>query len=152
MPARRWRLARRSTRAVFWSARSGRRRCRRIRRDYALRSVPRTTSAIFASWSMCWRSCWQTLIGCRNNNGSAAPRRACFFCCENNMSLLFAETMGDGPELVLLHGWGLHSGIFEPIRAELTRQFRVTFIDLPGFGQSAAPTEPYSLAMLRDQV
>lgn len=68
------------------------------------------------------------------------------------MPLLFAETVGEGPELVLLHGWGLHSGIFEPIRAELTRQFRVTFIDLPGFGRSAAPTDPYSLAMLCDQV
>lgn len=68
------------------------------------------------------------------------------------MPLLFTESAGEGPELVLLHGWGLHSGIFEPIRAELIGQFRVTFIDLPGFGHSAAPTEPYSLAMLRDQV
>ena len=68
------------------------------------------------------------------------------------MSLPFAETVGEGPELVLLHGWGLHAGIYEPIRAELTAQFRVTFVDLPGFGRSAGPSEPYSLPMLRDQV
>lgn len=68
------------------------------------------------------------------------------------MSLPFAETVGEGPELVLLHGWGLHSGIFDPIRAELTAQFRVTLVDLPGFGHSAAPEGPYSLAQLRDQV
>lgn len=68
------------------------------------------------------------------------------------MPLLFAETVGQGPELVLLHGWGLHSGIFDLIRDELTGQFRVTFVDLPGFGRSAAPAQPYSLALLRDQV
>lgn len=38
------------------------------------------------------------------------------------------------PELVLLHGWGLHSGVWEKWLPCLTPHFRVTCVDLPGFG------------------
>lgn len=49
---------------------------------------------------------------------------------------LHAETAGRGPALVLLHGWGLHSGIWAGLLPELVRRFRVTCIDLPGHGLS----------------
>jgi pimeloyl-[acyl-carrier protein] methyl ester esterase len=68
------------------------------------------------------------------------------------MLLPYHETEGQGPELVLLHGWGMHAGIFDLIRADLTPHYRVTFIDLPGFGRSPIPSVPYSLDLLRDQV
>ena len=68
------------------------------------------------------------------------------------MLLPYHETEGQGSELVLLHGWGMHSGIFDRLRAELTMNYRVTFIDLPGFGRSPIPSEPYSLELLREQV
>lgn len=37
---------------------------------------------------------------------------------------------------VFLHGWGMHSGIWQPVLAELTRSLRIRTLDLPGFGHS----------------
>ena len=58
---------------------------------------------------------------------------------------LHAETTGHGPAVVLLHGWGLHSGIWKPLLPALTRRHRVTCIDLPGHGRSAAPVGRFGL-------
>lgn len=52
---------------------------------------------------------------------------------------LYSETKGSGPDLVLVHGWGLHSGVWAGVAGELARDFRVTLIDLPGHGRSPAP-------------
>lgn len=41
------------------------------------------------------------------------------------------------PTLVLLHGWGLHSGVWEGFLPALTPHFRVVCVDLPGFGKSS---------------
>ncbi|NGX17464.1 pimeloyl-ACP methyl ester esterase BioH [Wenzhouxiangella sp. XN24] len=49
---------------------------------------------------------------------------------------LHAQTAGHGPDLVLLHGWGLHSGIWAPLLPGLVPHCRVTCIDLPGHGLS----------------
>ena len=59
---------------------------------------------------------------------------------------LYAETAGRGPELVLLHGWGLHSGIWARLLPVLTQRHRVTCIDLPGHGRSEAAADRFSLA------
>jgi pimeloyl-[acyl-carrier protein] methyl ester esterase len=58
---------------------------------------------------------------------------------------LHAETSGHGPALVLLHGWGMHSGIWTTLLPELSRQFRVTCVDLPGHGRSPPPAGPFGL-------
>jgi pimeloyl-[acyl-carrier protein] methyl ester esterase len=50
---------------------------------------------------------------------------------------LYTETTGHGPELVLLHGWGLHGGVWDGFVPLLEDAFRVTRIDLPGHGHSA---------------
>jgi pimeloyl-[acyl-carrier protein] methyl ester esterase len=50
--------------------------------------------------------------------------------------MLHTDVAGDGPEMVLLHGWGMHSGIWGEWRAHLQRYFRVTSVDLPGHGNS----------------
>ena len=42
------------------------------------------------------------------------------------------------PELVLLHGWGLSSLVWQPMLPALCELAHVTTIDLPGFGGSAA--------------
>lgn len=47
------------------------------------------------------------------------------------------ERHGEGPDLVLLHGWGLHSGVWAEALPELANRFRVHAIDLPGHGHSA---------------
>ncbi|MDQ7049196.1 MAG: alpha/beta fold hydrolase [Enterobacterales bacterium] len=53
-----------------------------------------------------------------------------------NQTKPYVEISGSGPDLVLLHGWGLHGGIWNPILPELTQHYRVHNIDIPGFGHS----------------
>jgi len=55
------------------------------------------------------------------------------------------EVEGSGPDLVLVHGWAMHAGIFAPIRAELTARFRVHAVDLPGHGRSPEREGPLDL-------
>lgn len=50
--------------------------------------------------------------------------------------LLYVESFGDGPPLVLLHGFAMHGGLFEPLLPALTPHFRVHVVDLPGHGRS----------------
>ena len=50
---------------------------------------------------------------------------------------LYVKSGGRGPELVLLHGWGLHGGVWAPVRAALEERFHVNAFDLPGHGFSA---------------
>jgi pimeloyl-[acyl-carrier protein] methyl ester esterase len=48
------------------------------------------------------------------------------------------ETFGSGPDLVLIHGWAMHGGIFAPLTPLLAQHFRLHVVDLPGHGRSAA--------------
>lgn len=50
---------------------------------------------------------------------------------------LYTQTSGTGPDLVLIHGWGLHGGIWDSMVPLLEANYRVTRIDLPGHGYSA---------------
>lgn len=49
---------------------------------------------------------------------------------------LHVETAGRGPDLVLLHGWGLHGGLFDEFAAQAQSHWRVHRVDLPGHGRS----------------
>jgi len=51
--------------------------------------------------------------------------------------MLHTDVQGDGPELVLLHGWGMHGGVWAEWLEHLTHRFHVTVVDLPGHGNSA---------------
>lgn len=60
---------------------------------------------------------------------------------------LHTTTLGCGEPLVLIHGWGWHSGIWQSLLPQLTTQYRVTLVDLPGFGLSPnIPPQHYTLA------
>lgn len=48
---------------------------------------------------------------------------------------------GDGPNLTLVHGWGLGNGALDNIAQVLGEHFTVNRIDLPGYGDSP-PMEP----------
>jgi len=50
---------------------------------------------------------------------------------------LYIETLGAGEDLVLLHGWGMHGGIWGGVRDALAQVFRLHVVDLPGYGYSA---------------
>jgi pimeloyl-[acyl-carrier protein] methyl ester esterase len=57
------------------------------------------------------------------------------------------ETLGEGENLALLHGWGMHGGVWDGVRDALARRFRLHIVDLPGYGASPA-FEPYTLERL----
>jgi len=46
------------------------------------------------------------------------------------------DVIGTGPDLVLLHGWAMHAGIFAPIVPALASRCTVHLVDLPGHGRS----------------
>jgi pimeloyl-[acyl-carrier protein] methyl ester esterase len=58
------------------------------------------------------------------------------------------ETQGQGPDLLLLHGWGLHGGVWDSLMPRLTPHLRVTRMDLPGHGRSRSVPMSHSLTEL----
>ncbi|MDP2561956.1 pimeloyl-ACP methyl ester esterase BioH [Psychrobium sp. 1_MG-2023] len=49
---------------------------------------------------------------------------------------LNVEVSGQGPALVLIHGWGLNGAVWHHIVDTLALHFEVHVVDLPGFGHS----------------
>ncbi len=49
---------------------------------------------------------------------------------------MYIESVGSGPDLVLIHGWAMNGGIFAPLVAHLRDRFRCHLVDLPGHGFS----------------
>lgn len=66
-----------------------------------------------------------------------------------NRSGLHVEILGSGTDVVLVHGWAMHSGIWGDFAERLARRYRVTLVDLPGHGRSAM-VDDYSLNGLSD--
>jgi pimeloyl-ACP methyl ester esterase len=57
--------------------------------------------------------------------------------------------VGNGPDLALIHGWGLGSAAWEPVAAALAQRCRVHLIDLPGYAMPESrmdkrPTDEHS--------
>ena len=50
--------------------------------------------------------------------------------------MLWHKTIGKGPNLVLLHGWGFSSDIFKNLIEKYKKSYCITVIDLPGHGRS----------------
>lgn len=50
---------------------------------------------------------------------------------------LFGQSFGRGQDIVLLHGWGVNSGVWENISKILGQYYRITLVDLPGYGRNA---------------
>lgn len=51
---------------------------------------------------------------------------------------LHVEQSGAGRDLVLLHGWGMHGGVWSGVARDLESRFRIHAVDLPGHGRSKA--------------
>jgi pimeloyl-[acyl-carrier protein] methyl ester esterase len=49
---------------------------------------------------------------------------------------LYHDRTGRGPDIVLLHGWGMNAAVWEPLLPELSEHFSVTVAELPGHGAS----------------
>jgi pimeloyl-ACP methyl ester carboxylesterase len=50
-----------------------------------------------------------------------------------------SQVGGQGPHVLLLHGWGGAIESFAPVLNDLQRSFTVAAFDLPGFGHSSVP-------------
>ena len=61
-------------------------------------------------------------------------------------------TMGNGPALVLLHGWGLNSAVWHQVTESLSKRHTLYLVDLPGFGHSRELLLPAQLPLWADAV
>lgn len=66
------------------------------------------------------------------------------------MTPLHVERAGQGPALLLLHGWAMHGGIFAPIIERLAGRFTILAVDLPGHGASRDSALPLALDPVAD--
>lgn len=57
---------------------------------------------------------------------------------------------GNGNDVILLHGWGQNKEMMIRIFDHLKDRFHVYSIDLPGFGESEDPPEPWGVPEYRD--
>ncbi len=57
---------------------------------------------------------------------------------------LYIEIIGQGPPIILLHGWGWNSQIWEPLVPKLQQKYQLFLVDFPGFGKSPLLTDNYS--------
>jgi pimeloyl-[acyl-carrier protein] methyl ester esterase len=55
------------------------------------------------------------------------------------------------PNLVLIHGWGMHGGVWQPVAKKLASYFNLHIVDLPGMGFSK-PVEPSDLDAIAEKV
>ena len=54
--------------------------------------------------------------------------------------------VGDGAPVLMIHGWGANIELLAPLALPLSRLgYRCHMIDLPGFGESEVPPQPYSI-------
>lgn len=63
-----------------------------------------------------------------------------------------AEARGAVPEVVLLHGWGLHGGVWDGLREALGARVRTMAPDLPGHGHARGAVADFTLDALAGQV
>lgn len=58
----------------------------------------------------------------------------------------------NGPHLLMLHNGGTDHSIWEPVTKELESRYRITAIDWPGYGESAAMQEGRALDIYADVI
>ena len=52
--------------------------------------------------------------------------------------------MGEGPAILLLHGWGSNANVFAGLQTALSNSFKVFALNFPGFGGSDEPQSAWS--------
>jgi pimeloyl-ACP methyl ester carboxylesterase len=82
----------------------------------------------------------------------ATPAREEFIEVEKNVRLHVTD-LGEGPPVVLIHGWPLSDAMYEYQYAELVgKGYRVIGITLRGFGQSSKPYGAYNYDVFADDI
>lgn len=71
------------------------------------------------------------------------------------MSSIYIETIGSGtgkPDMVMLHGWAMHGGLMKGLAEELSDQFCVHLVDLPGHGHSQLNGTGFDITSIANEV
>ncbi|WP_300335885.1 alpha/beta fold hydrolase [Accumulibacter sp.] len=55
-----------------------------------------------------------------------------------------STVIGSGPDLALIHGWGLGSRVWQPLVEALSPRHRVHLVELPGYGQAATDSGDFT--------
>jgi pimeloyl-ACP methyl ester carboxylesterase len=71
---------------------------------------------------------------------------------EHDGALLFAVTLGSGPDVVLLHPTPVHHAFWLPVAERLADRYRMTLVDLRGHGQSSAGAGAITVTKLSEDV
>src|SRR5665811_1519365 len=79
--------------------------------------------------SMHWQHCCRAPL-------RPLPRR----CADMHIQI-----RGAGPPLVLIHGWGMHAGVFDRMADRLAARRTLHLVDLPGHGRSRDAATPLTL-------
>ena len=58
------------------------------------------------------------------------------------MATMHVDSYGSGTPLLLIHGWGMHGGMWGGVSEQLAEHFRVLAVDLPGHGFSVGRDSP----------
>ena len=74
---------------------------------------------------------------------SGSPSHFLRVLCGEAVMNLRVKVAGSGPDLVLVHGWGMSAGVWDDTAAQLAQQFRVHSVELPGHESPACA--PYTL-------
>ena len=56
--------------------------------------------------------------------------------CARMTVLMHIKVMGQGPDLVMLHGWSMNSAVWHDLAENLAKNYTLHLVDLPGHGQS----------------
>lgn len=59
---------------------------------------------------------------------------------------------GEGKDIILLHGWGQNIEMMKPLGDCFSDRFRITILDLPGFGESDEPKETWTIQKYCDML
>ncbi|MBR3199660.1 MAG: alpha/beta hydrolase [Bacilli bacterium] len=62
----------------------------------------------------------------------------------NNLNINYIQ-YGKGKDIVLLHGWGQNIEMMKPLGDYFSDNYRITILDLPGFGKSDEPKESWNI-------
>jgi pimeloyl-ACP methyl ester carboxylesterase len=73
------------------------------------------------------------------------------YCKYNNKQIAYT-IQGQGPCLILLHGFPMDSRVWDGFVPELAKQFTVITIDLPGFGASECLAEKHDMSLMAETV
>ena len=52
---------------------------------------------------------------------------------------------GKGKDIILLHGWGQNIEMMKPLGDNFSDKYRITILDLPGFGESDEPKNTWTI-------